>query len=260
MSTALNTNTNSNSNDIEANLKNGIEYVKKRHKNTGNFIVYFQKDSNTNKPADELRQIFFRAIDHPDIVGLSIATRPDCIDDFNIELLKDLSKQTMLIVEMGLQTANDQHLKQLNRGHTVLDFEKTAKKLLSNDIHVCAHVIIGLPDESEKEILNTATFLNRIRISGVKIHNLHILKSTVMEKWYNEGKIKLLDLNTYAKLTVDFIEHLNSSIIIHRVNGHAPKHITVAPEWSINKLAILNAVNKEFARRDTWQGKKLETQ
>jgi len=110
---------------------------------------------------------------------------------------------------MGLQTANDQHLKQLNRGHTVLDFEKTAKKLLSNDIHVCAHVIIGLPDESEKEILNTATFLNRIRISGVKIHNLHILKSTVMEKWYNEGKIKLLDLNTYAKLTVDFIEHLN---------------------------------------------------
>lgn len=243
--------------NIKETLRTGIEYVKKRHR-AARFISYFQSGSNTNAPALKLRKMFYEAIDHPDVVGLAVATRPDCIDDSHISLFEELSKKTLFWVELGLQSANDKTLTLISRGHSVKDFESTVKKLKMKNISVCAHVILGLPGESEKDMLKTADFLNRIKIDGVKIHNLHVLKGTLLEEWYREGKVKVCDLLTYAKWAADFIEHLDSSILIHRVNGHAPRHLTIAPKWSVNKLAIFNAVEKELERRNGYQGKKTK--
>jgi radical SAM protein (TIGR01212 family) len=238
-------------------LRCGIEYVKKRH-NAAKFVSYFQSGSNTNAPVERLRKIFDEATDHPDVVGLAVATRPDCIPDSHLGLLEEYSKKTMLWVELGLQSANDKTLKLLKRGHSAADFASAVKKLKERNITVCAHIILGLPGESAKDMLNTADFLNKIKIDGVKIHNLHILKGTLFEEWYRKGKMKVCGLSTYAKWAADFIEHLDPSIMIHRVNGHAPKNLTVAPRWSVNKLAIFNAVEKELERRDGYQGKKLK--
>jgi len=242
---------------IRETLKHGIEYVRGRH-GAAKFISYFQNGTNTYGTVDRLRTIFNLAIDHPDVVGLAIGTRPDFLSDGHIDLLAELSQKTTLWVELGLQSAHDKTLKFLNRGHTTDDFSQAVRRLKQRNIEVVAHVILGLPGESQDEMTQTARFLNEHKIDGVKIHNLHVLKGTLLEKWYNEGKIRVPTLETYAAWVVDFLENLNPSILIHRVNGHAPRHLTIAPRWSINKLAIFNAVEKELERRDTWQGKKIE--
>jgi hypothetical protein len=234
-----------------------MEYIKKRHGAT-KFISYFQSGTNTYAPVEKLRPLFFSAIDHPDVVGLAIGTRPDCVTSTHLELLEELSHKTMLWVELGLQSAHDKTLALLNRGHTVSDFANAVRFLKQKNITVVAHVILGLPGETMKEMIETAAFLNELHIDGLKLHNLHVLKGTVLEGWYEEGNLKLPDLAAYASWVVDFLEHLDPSIVIHRVNGHAPRHLTVAPQWSINKLAIFNAVEEELERRDTWQGKKLK--
>jgi radical SAM protein (TIGR01212 family) len=235
-------------------LKEGIEYIKRRH-GASKFISYFQSGTNTCASAERLKKIFEQAIDHPDVVGLAIGTRPDCIAEEHCALFENLSTKTMLWVELGLQSANDKTLEMINRGHTAADFSKAVKLLKTRDVSVVAHVILGLPGESMKDMMRTADFLNREGVDGVKIHNLHVLKGTRLEEWYEQGKIEIPALETYAQWVASFLERLKPSIFIHRVNGHAPKNITVAPQWSINKLAIFNAVERELERRNSYQGK-----
>lgn len=239
---------------IRESLLCGIEYVKRRH-NASKFISYFQSGTNTYGPVEKLKEILEAAIDHPDVVGLAVGTRPDCLSADHIELLAGLSKRTMLWVELGLQSSKEDTLRLINRGHSVKDFSSAAKKLKEKGIPVVAHVILGLPGESVEDMVGTARFLNDEKMDGVKIHNLHVLKGTRIEEWYREGKVTVPDLQTYAGWVVDLLEHLDPSMLIHRVNGHAPRDITVAPAWSINKLAIFNAVERELERRDSWQGK-----
>ncbi len=234
-------------------LAEGIEYVRRRH-GAAKFISYFQSGTNTYGPAEKLRPIFEASIDHPDVVGLAIGTRPDCIAMEHANLLEELSKKTMLWVELGLQSAKNAILKLINRGHTVEDFSKAAGILRTKNISVVAHVILGLPGESLDDMLKTAEFLNNEGVDGVKIHNLHVLKGTKLEKLYNDGKVEVPDLETYAGWVASFLERLKPSIVVHRVNGHAPRNITVAPEWSVNKLAIFNAVERELDRRNSRQG------
>lgn len=239
---------------IRESLTNGIEYVKRRH-NAAKFISYFQSGTNTYGPVERSREIFSAAIDHPDVVGLAIGTRPDRISKEHIDLLEELSERTMLWVELGLQSAKDETLRLIRRGHTAADLLSAAGALKRRNITVVAHVILGLPGESPEDMIRTAEFLNGSKIDGVKVHNLHVLKGTLMEEWYREGKVKIPDLATYASWVADFLEHLDPAILVHRVNGHAPRHITVAPAWSVNKLAIFNAVEKELERRNTYQGR-----
>ncbi len=239
---------------MEHSLAGGIEYVRKRH-GAAKFISYFQSGTNTYGPVERLMPMFKKAIDHPDVVGLSIGTRPDCLENGHVEMLGELSKETMLWLEMGLQSANDETLKRIKRGHTVKDFLDAALILKKEKISVVAHVILGLPGESPLDMANTARLLNRAGVDGVKIHNLHVLKGTLLEKWYNDGRFEVLDLTTYAGRVADFLELLDPDILIHRVNGHAPRDLTVAPEWSVNKLAIFNAVERELKTRNTYQGK-----
>ncbi len=241
---------------IDDQIRDGMAYMRGRH-NAHKFIAYFQQFSNTYAPTPKLKEWFSRAIQHPDVVGLAVSTRPDCISDDAISLLNNLNHETFLWTELGLQSANDEILRFLNRGHTVDDFIETTNKLTALDIPVCAHVILGLPHETDNELIQMAALLNELRIWGIKIHNLHILKNTPLQELYYNGKVELLSLDHYAKRAVFFLEHLHPDIVIHRFNSHAPEHATIAPKWSINKLATFNAIENELERQNTWQGNKL---
>lgn len=241
---------------IKEQLIDGIEYLKGRHR-TERFIAYFQGGSNTYGPRDELAKIFREAIDHEEVIGLAISTRPDCIDEGCVKILSSLPSELLLWIELGLQSAHDKTLSELGRGHTVAQFSEAHRLLKNASIPTCAHVILGLPNEDRTIMRETAKFLNKEKIWGVKIHNLHVLKGTKLEELYLDGKIKLQELQEYADSVVDFIEALDPSITIHRFNSHSPRRLTCAPEWSINKLAILNAVELRFKERDSWQGKNL---
>jgi len=271
---------------IRKQLQTGIHYIERRHK-AEKVISYFQSGSNTHAPASELASMYNDAIDDPAVVGLAISTRPDCIYDEHLDLLEELSRKTMLWIELGLQSSHDETLRFIERGHTVRQFTDACERLRGKNIPVCAHVILGLPNETPEMMLDTARYLNAIRIWGVKIHNLHVLKGTKLEKlihlrggpkgllggvlrsttptpeeWLSPhlggvNPLSLLTLDEYANMVVDFLEILDPGIIIHRLNSHGPRRLTVAPEWSINKLAIFSRVEGVMEERNTFQGSKL---
>jgi hypothetical protein len=232
-----------------------MEYLKKRYSGVQKYIAYFQNHTNTHAKPEKLREWFSLPLRFPDVVGISISTRPDAVSEEIFEIFKELSKKTYLWIEYGLSSANDKTLAFIKRGHTSKQFEDAAVRTQELGIPVCAHVILGLPGETREDMMKTAVFLNRIKIAGVKIHNLFILKNTELEKLYLDGKYKPMTLQEYALLACDFIERLDPGIIIHRFNSHGPKDLTVAPDWSVNKIVIYNAVEAELKRRDTYQGK-----
>lgn len=241
---------------INRQLEDGLSYVMKRHGAT-KVIAYFQSGSNTHMAANLLAPMFKDAISNPHVVGLAVSTRPDCIGKDHIELLRELGQKTFLWVELGLQSSNDDTLKLIGRGHGAAEFSKAAQTLRDSKISICAHVILGLPGENIETMLETAKFLNEHKVWGVKIHNLHVLRGTRLEKLYNDGKVKLPTLAEYADWVVSFLEVLDPGIIIHRVNSHSPRNLTVAPDWSVNKLAIFNKVEEILKEKDSWQGKRL---
>lgn len=242
--------------EISEQLEVGIKYTRKRH-GALRVIAYFQSGSNTHAPASALMPVFKTVLQHKSVVGLAISTRPDCISAEHVEMLSELAKIKMLWVELGLQSAHDSTLDRINRGHNSGQFAQAACSLKEANIMVCAHTILGLPGEDSAMMLETARFLNRLEVWGVKIHNLHVLKGTALEKTYNEGELYIPTLETYAIWVADFLEELDPKIIVHRINGHSPRSLTVAPEWSINKLAIFNAVEKELEKRNSFQGRKF---
>jgi uncharacterized protein len=243
---------------LDVQIEKGLHYIENRH-GKGKLIAHFGNGSNTYAPAEQLAKMINEAISHPAIVGLAISTRPDCITKDHLKLFDELNRKTLLWLELGLQSSNDETLKLIRRGHTAAQFSDTCAQLKKLGIMTCAHVILGLPHETSEMMIESARFLNRHGAWGVKLHNLHVLKGTELEKMHAHGEIILPDLSTYAKWVVDFLEELSPEIVVHRVNSHSPRRLTVAPEWSINKLAIFNAVDAEFKRRDTWQGKKYSS-
>jgi len=240
--------------EIERQLSEGIEYIKKRH-GTDKVIAYFQSGSNTYFPSKTLRPLLENVINKKNVVGLAISTRPDCIEDEHIEMLRGIAEKTFFWTELGLQSSHDKTLKIIERGHDVECFTKNHWALKEAGIKVCAHIILGLPSETLEDMLKTADFLNDIGIWGVKIHNLHVLKNTKLEEYYNEGKVKIPTLEEYANWVVMFLERLDPKIVIHRLNGHSPRHLTIAPTWSVNKLGTFNEIERQLKDRDTYQGK-----
>lgn len=240
---------------IKEQVAEGIGYVKKRHHGASKFISYFQHYSNTYGDISKLKKIYETAIDHTDIVGLAVSTRPDCLERGTLNLLNELNKRTFIWLEFGLQSAHDKTLKLLNRGHTVKEFEDAVKKAHELGIMTCAHIILGILGETHEDMIATIKFLTDLKVGGVKIHNLHILKDTKLSQMYEKGEIKPLSLQKYASLVVDCLERLPKETIIHRFNSHSPRNLTIAPLWSVNKLLTLNAVHEELIKRNTWQGK-----
>jgi radical SAM protein (TIGR01212 family) len=237
-------------------LDAGSAYIRWRH-HADKFIAYFSDYTTTYADLGELESLYREAMAYPGVVGLALSTRPDCLSDSVLDLLEKISRETFLWVELGIQSSHDRSLDFVHRCHTVGDTRQAIAGLRRRDIAVSGHVILGLPGESVDDMLATAGFLAQTGVHGVKIHNLHVVKNTALAAMYDRGEYVPLELGEYAGLAARFIEQLPPDVVIQRVSGEAPRRLTVAPEWSVNKLAVMNAVELELERRDTWQGKSL---
>lgn len=217
----------------------------------GQYIAYFQAYTNTYGDINYLRDIFTEALSHPDIVALSIATRPDCLGVEVLELLKELNNIKPIWVELGLQTCHEKSAKFIRRGYSLSCFEEAVTQLEKRNIKVIVHVIIGLPNESFSDILETVTYVSTMPVHGIKLQLLHILKHTDLASL----EFHVLTLEEYIDILIACLEIIPSNIVIHRITGDGPKNLLIAPLWSSNKKIVLNRINQELKRRDTWQGK-----
>jgi radical SAM protein (TIGR01212 family) len=240
---------------VTEQLEQGASAIVRRHR-AEKFIAYFQSYTNTYGPVAKLEKLYREALDFPGVVGLSIATRPDCLPNDVLDLITDLSASTYVWLEIGLESMHDRTLQWVNRGHGLRDFIDAVARCKNRGLRVCAHLIIGFPGETRADILQTPDLFNRLELDGIKLHNLHVIRNTVLEKLYLRGDFRLQTQNEYVSLVVDFIELLNPETVIHRVTGETYRAITVAPQWSVNKIAVVNAIQQEFAERDTWQGRR----
>ncbi len=222
----------------------------------GKYIAYFQANTNTYGPLDKLRKLFYEALTlDKDIVGLSIATRPDCLPDEVLDLLAELNGNTYLTIELGLQTIHEDSLKYINRGHDLNTFTAAVKKLRDRNINVVVHIINGLPGETKKMMLETVDYLNRLDIQGIKIHMLYVQKKTLLAKIYEQTQFRLLSLAEYVDIVVSQIERLRDDIIIHRLTGDAPQAELIAPLWTAKKFVVNNEIDKLMRKKNTYQGK-----
>ena len=224
-----------------------IEQGKKRDKNkikSGKYIAYFQAFTNTYAPVEILRKKFFEAIRHKDIVALSIATRPDCLDDDILSLLDELNKIKPVFVELGLQTIHEKSAEYIRRGYPLSVYDKAVKKLKAIGINIVVHVILGLPNESKTDMLETVSYVCKSGIDGIKLQLLHILKNTDLANEYYRGNVKTLELDEYIDIVKACVEIIPSDIVIHRLTGDGAKKDLIAPLWSADKKNVLNKINK----------------
>jgi hypothetical protein len=244
---------------VTEQLESGARALQERHR-AEKFIAYFQSYTNTYDSPAKLEKLYREALTFPGVVGLAIATRPDCLPDDTLDLIQDLSRQTYLWLELGLESMYDRTLAWVNRGHGLRHYIDAVTRAKERELRVCTHLILGFPGESREEILATPSLLNRLDIDGVKLHNLHVIKGTVLEKWHQLGQVPLFSRSEYVELVVDFLELLNPNVIVHRLSGETYRTITLAPQWSIDKLGVHNAIFKELEARDTWQGRLLSSE
>ena len=225
-----------------------------KSKRANKFIAYFQNFSNTYDSIENLKEKYNSALIDNRIVGLEVATRPDCINEDIVKLLKTYTKKYYVCVELGLQTSNDSTGKIINRGYSSEDFTNAVTLLNKYDIDVVSHIMVGLPNEDLTNLKNTVKFLNKHKLQGIKIHSTYVVKNTELEKMYNAGKYTPISLENYLDALVFIITHINPNFIIHRISGDAPKELLVAPEWNLHKKLVLNGLDKIMRERDLWQG------
>ncbi len=242
---------------IKEQVETGANTLSKRFK-AEKFMAYFQAYSNTYKPVNELKEIYDAALGHKDIVGISIGTRPDCVDDDKLKLISSYNDRCYTWLEYGLQSSHDKTLKRINRGHDYETFVKTYEKTKEYGINVCVHVILGLW-ETHDEMMETAQRLAELKVDGVKIHMLCALEGTKLADMYRAGEIDFMSEDDYIQTVCDFLEYLPPETTIHRLAGNGLKRELIAPRWIVKKLDALNKIDREFIRRDSWQGIKYQT-
>ena len=240
---------------IENQVEEGIKTLSARFK-AQKFMSYFQAYTNTYRPVNELEKIYKASLNHPDIVGISIGTRPDCVDDEKLNLISDISKDYYTWLEYGLQSTHDKTLLKINRGHNYDCFLRAYEKTKEKGINVCVHVIFGLW-ETRDEILQTAQRLADLKIDGIKIHMLCALQGTKLAKMYENKEIDFMSEDEYVSLCCDFLEILPPETTIHRLAGNGFRKTLIAPRWLGAKLDCLNKIDKEFLKRNTFQGAKF---
>ena len=218
------------------------------------YIAYFQANTNTYAPLSILKKKFEEVITFPNVVGINIGTRPDAISNECLEYLSDLNKRTYLTIELGLQSMHDDTLKLINRGHDLACFDKCVKTLREKNINVVVHIINGLPNETIDMMMDTIRHLNKLKIQGIKIHMLHVLKNTELENYYKKTNFHLLTKEEYVKIVCDQIEELDERIVIHRLTGDGARDDLIAPLWTLKKVSVLNDIDKELDKRGTYQG------
>ena len=239
---------------IHAQIEEQIDLVSKKYKGD-KYIAYFQNFTNTYAEVSYLRKIYEEALSHEKIVGLAIATRPDCLEDDVLELLAELNKKTFLWVELGLQTLNDDVAKYFNRAYETEIYKEASEKLNKLNIKFVTHIIIGLPKEENDDYLKTAIFAQNCGTWGIKLHLMYVVKNTPLEKLYLNGALKVNTKEEYVEKVVNVLENISSEIVVHRLTGDGDRETLVAPLWSIKKIDVLNSIHKELKRRNTYQGK-----
>lgn len=222
------------------------------------YIGYFQANTNTYAPVSVLKEKYEAILRLENVVGLSIATRSDAISDACYDYLEELSKKTFLTVELGLQSAKEETLKLIHRGHTLGNFVEAVAILKKRNISVVVHIINGLPYETKEDMLNTVKFLNNLGIDGIKIHMLHILKGTELARMYEESPFPILSKEEYIDIVVEQLEYLDPKIVIHRITGDPKVENLIAPSWLVKKFCVLNDIDKEMVKRNIYQGDKCK--
>lgn len=219
------------------------------------FIAYFQNFTNTYAPTKILKERYDEAICDDKVVGLAIATRPDCINEGIVNLLKGYKERGLYVwVELGLQTVNEEVGKIINRGYSNKDFERAVKLLNTANIDVCTHIMLGLPNEQSSDVDDIIDFINEQKIQGVKLHSTYVIRGTKLAKMYQEGKYTPIAMEEYIDKVIYILTRLRPDIIIHRLTGDAPKDLLIAPNWSIHKKRVMNSVDNCMKKDKLYQG------
>ena len=243
--------------DVKDSIEKQFKTIKEmmHHKwKDGKYIAYFQARTNTYAPVEKLKEIYEPVLKFDNVIGINIATRPDSITDECLDYLEDLNKRTYLTIELGLQTTNEKTSKLINRCHSLECFEEMVKKLRARNIDVIVHIINGLPYETKEDMLNTVKYLNNLDIQGIKIHMLSIIKDTPLAELYEKEHFPVLTKEEYVDIIVNQLELLRPEIVIHRITGDPDPKELIEPTWLIKKFCVLNDIDKEMVRRDTYQG------
>ncbi len=238
---------------LEEQIAAGMAY---HHTRLGSekFIVYFQKYTNTYGSVELLSDLYRRALDHPDVIGISVGTRPDSLEDEALELLTEIARTKYVCLELGLQSMDDAILQRINRGHTLNDFIQAVNRAGGRNIDLCAHLIFGFPGESAAEFLKTADLMASLPINSLKLHQLHAVEGTELAELYRRGEFTPLALEAYVTTVADFLERLPPRIAIQRLYGSAPLEISVAPQWGLKNNQMWYAIVNELTKRGSWQG------
>ena len=241
---------------IRQQMTEGIAAARRRAR-APRVIAYFQAYTNTHAPLERLRAVYDEAWRFPEVVGMAVGTRPDCVDADKIALLASYTARGEVWVEYGLQSSHDRTLRLINRGHSYAEFLHAVDLTRDRGLKICVHTILGLPGETREMMLETHRRLAELPIDGIKIHLLHVLKDTVMEGQYRRGELTMLTREQFVGLVCDVLELLPPHVVIQRMHADAPAGILVAPQWCLDKTGVLEDIRRELLRRDTWQGKAL---
>ena len=242
--------------NIEKQFNDGKEMMLKKWPNA-KYIGYFQARTNTYAPVKVLKKLHDKVLEQDNVVGISIATRPDAISNECLDYLNELNKKTYLQIELGLQTIKEETTKLINRCHSLECFENMVKELRKRNIDVVVHIINGLPYETKEDMLNTVKYLNKLDIQGIKIHMLSITKDTPLEIMYEKEKFHVLTKEEYIDIVVNQLELLRPEIVIHRITGDPKLEDLIEPKWLVKKFCVMNDIDKEMVKRNTYQGSKL---
>ena len=241
---------------LDEQIRSGVTRLSRRYK-AKRFIAYFQAFTNTFGDVETLKARYDVVRSFPEILGLSIGTRPDCISEEKLDLIESYADDYMVWIEYGLQSSKDDTLERINRGHTVEHFVEAVERTGRRRIHMCAHVILGLPGEGRCEMMDTAALVASLPIEGIKLHHLHVVKGTRLEGMVRRGDYTPLSLDEYVGLACDFLERIPAGITVQRLCGDAPKDLLVAPDWTKEKQRVISRIRAELARRDSYQGRRV---
>lgn len=240
---------------IEEQLQLGIDRMRKKHR-VQKFLAYFQAYTNTyGKSLSALESLYWVALDREEVVALAIGTRPDCVSEEVLDLLEKLSERKPIWIEYGLESAGDETLRKINRGHTVAQFVDAVERTQARKrFQICAHIIFGLPEQSREERQASVELIRQLNLDAVKIHNIHVVQGTVLAEMYRQGEFTPMSMNDYVTEVADALEKLPPTMIIQRLTGEAPAESLIAPDWCRDKKGVLRAILKELERRGTYQG------
>lgn len=242
---------------IRGQIDEGIKRLKRRYV-CDHFMAYFQPATNTYGPLEKLRNIYTEALSHPQVIGLAIGTRPDCVPNDVLDLIQEFAQRSFVSVEYGMQTMHNRSLDWMNRGHHHDAFVDAVTRSRGRGFEICAHVMLGLPGESRDDMLATADELARLRVDSVKLHNLYAVRGTPLADQVERGEVELIGRDAYIDVLIEFIERLPPDVIVERISGDAPPDYFLGPSWCLDKPAVRLALQQEMDSRDAWQGKRFQ--